>query len=443
MLGFGTVANKYFPYFQTKEGSHHNGFLFLILGVPLIGFIITSVLFVYFHDYLFTGPNENSALLDKYYLLILPLTFFTINTIVLEVYIRAFLKISFSNLVKEIILRLLTTLIILLYALDIININLFWYLFTASYGICMLLLIGYTIKIGQFNIKPNFLFLKKGLFREVIIFGVFGLFTALAGIIVSKIDIVMITYYLDLTDLGIFSLALYITTIIETPKKSITQIVNPIIASAWKNNNLKAIEDIYKKSSLNQLILGVFIFLLIWLNIESIFNLIPKGSIFIHGKYVILYMGLAKLADMATGVNGEIIGYSSKYKFGFFSILFLVVTAICMNYFLIPVYGITGAALATMFSIILFNLIKLIFIQIHYKLQPFTFASLYVIVIAGITWLIIAFIPDLKSDFFNLAYKSILITILFPGVIIYLKLSPDINELLNKNFNRFFKRKTD
>jgi O-antigen/teichoic acid export membrane protein len=44
MLGFGTVANKYFPYFQTKEGSHHNGFLFLILGVPLIGFIITSVL---------------------------------------------------------------------------------------------------------------------------------------------------------------------------------------------------------------------------------------------------------------------------------------------------------------------------------------------------------------------------------------------------------------
>jgi O-antigen/teichoic acid export membrane protein len=114
-----------------------------------------------------------------------------------------------------------------------------------------------------------------------------------------------------------------------------------------------------------------------------------------------------------------------------------------MNYFLIPVYGITGAALATMFSIILFNLIKLIFIQIHYKLQPFTFASLYVIVIAGITWLIIAFIPDLKSDFFNLAYKSILITILFPGVIIYLKLSPDINELLNKNFNRFFKRKTD
>ena len=77
----------------------------------------------------------------------------------------------------------------------------------------------------------------------------------------------------------------------------------------------------------------------------------PKGEVYKVGKFVVLFVMLGKLIDMASGANGEIIGLSKYYKFNMYCILFLAVLTVVGNYFLIPALGVTGAALATAISL--------------------------------------------------------------------------------------------
>ena len=129
----------------------------------------------------------------------------------------------------------------------------------------------------------------------------------------------------------------------------------------WRKGELLnhlEIKNIYEKSSLNQLLLGGFIFLIIWLNIDEGLALLPEK--FQGGKYVVLYIGLSKLFSVATGVNGQIIVNSKYYRFDLYSNFILLIITIFTNYIFIPessplseysIVGINGAAFATALSV--------------------------------------------------------------------------------------------
>ena len=80
----------------------------------------------------------------------------------------------------------------------------------------------------------------------------------------------------------------------------------------------KQLEMLYKKSSITQLIIGGFIFILVWFNIENIFKIIPHGNVYAQGIWVVFFIGLGKIFDMATGINQEIVGSSKYYKIDLF-----------------------------------------------------------------------------------------------------------------------------
>jgi O-antigen/teichoic acid export membrane protein len=107
-------------------------------------------------------------------------------------------------------------------------------------------------------------------------------------------------------------------------------------------------------------------------NIDELFGMMPKQEIYRQGKWVMLLVGISKLLDMVTGVNTEIISVSRYYSFNFYSLLFLVIIAVITNSIFIPLYGVNGAAIATLISIVLFNALKLVFIHLKLKMLPFS-----------------------------------------------------------------------
>ncbi|MDX5437582.1 MAG: hypothetical protein LPK03_10330, partial [Pontibacter sp.] len=60
-LGFVNMSVRYFPYFRDKD-RQHNGFLFLLLSVPLLGFILTTALFLLFKPAVVGYYIDNSPL---------------------------------------------------------------------------------------------------------------------------------------------------------------------------------------------------------------------------------------------------------------------------------------------------------------------------------------------------------------------------------------------
>ena len=64
---------------------------------------------------------------------------------------------------------------------------------------------------------------------------------------------------------------------IKIPGYSIAAISIPLTAQAWEKKDMNEIQNIYSKSSINQLILGGLFFVCVWINIDDIFSYFLKN----------------------------------------------------------------------------------------------------------------------------------------------------------------------
>jgi len=246
----------------------------------------------------------------------------------------------------------------------------------------------------------------------------------------------MVTSLLGLSQTGIYTTAFYIGMIIEIPRRAISQISIPFISENIKNQNLNKIEDYYKEISLHQTLIGVLFYLLVIINLDQIFNLIPNSESFISGKNVVYIIGFNKLIIMFFSFNSEIISLSKYYRFTVITIIILAIISIALNLFLIPNFGIEGAAYASLISISIFNLVKFIFLKIKMKISPFSNKSIIVLIIGLFLYYMSFYFPAFDNPFINIILKSFIITFLYLVIIISLNISKDFNLLLKRWINK-------
>ena len=84
---------------------------------------------------------------------------------------------------------------------------------------------------------------------------------------------------------GVYTIAFYFGTLVVIPSRPLLKISGTLIADAWKDNDLKKINNIYYKSCINQFIIGGFLFLGIWANIDNILTIL--GPDYQQSKWVI------------------------------------------------------------------------------------------------------------------------------------------------------------
>jgi len=193
-----------------------------------------------------------------------------------------------------------------------------------------------------------------------------------------------------------------------------------------EKNDLKDVNQIYKKSSLNALIFGIFLFGVLWSILPDLFKIMPKSDDMIKYIWVFFFLGLGKLVDMAFSVNGFIIIYSKYFRYNLIFLGILALTNIILNYFLIREEGILGAAIATAFSIISFNIIKLFFIWKKLNLWPFTRYTLLVVGL-GVFIMISGYLaPDINNSYINVFLKSAILSLIFYAGLKLLKINAEV-----------------
>jgi len=295
-------------------------------------------------------------------------------------------------------------------------------------------IIIYAYKKENFNIKFGINNIRNRL-KEITNYSFFSILSGFGNILVLNVDVLMVSAILGLSATGIYTTAFYIGLIIEIPRRAISQISIPIISENIKNNNFKEIGKNFKLVSLHQLIIGIFLYLLIILNLDNIFNIIPNSENFISGKNIVYIIGLSKLIIMTSGFSSELIMMSKYYKFNVITITILAILSIILNYMLIPQFGMIGAAYASLFSILTFNCIKLIFIKIKIGISPFSNKTIVPIIIGIIIFFIINYFPNNSNPFLDIIKNSLVISSLYIGMIYLLKVSPELNLIIKKIIN--------
>lgn len=435
-LGLNAVTIKYFPIFK-DESKKHRGFLgFLLIGVTL-GFILflccLPVIRWIFLDLLFVN-NENRELLSDNFLVLIPVVFLMLFNFIFLKYTSNFHRIVVPTILDQLFIKVALPVLVLLYIFQYINLQMFLMGIVINYILVFIGFVFYIIKLGQFHISIDRSFLSKPLKKEISEYSFFGILNALGSQLAFRIDTLMVAGLVSLSSGGIYAIVHVIIDVISKPLKAIIAIASPIISNKWVNKDITGIMSIYQKSSLLLLILGIYIFLGIWLSIDDLFLLMPNSEEMSKGKYVVFFLGIAKMIDLGTSVNSQIIAYSEKYKFNFYALMILACANILFNLIFIPEFQMVGAAIATLCSISLFNLAKVIYLKMKFGLQPFQPKTLVLILLAVTIFFILRFLPLYFNPFWNILVRSILLTVLYIGGAYLLKISSEFNGLINGGF---------
>jgi O-antigen/teichoic acid export membrane protein len=281
------------------------------------------------------------------------------------------------------------------------------------------------IREKQFSLKTNFRFLNRQMTLSIVSMAVFSILNGFSTLIIQNVDVIMVNSIKGLSAAGVYSICFFFGIVVSLPARSIYKIVNIVSAEAWKNNDMKTISDIYEKSCLTLFIIGMLLFLGIWVNVDNIFHIL--GAEYFPGRWVIFFIGFGSLVDMATGANSSVFGTSKYYKVQTAFLLLLVVFIIISNLILIPKFGITGAAIGSAGSITILNILRYLFLYIKFKLQPYTIRFVYVILIGALAYFITSQIPVFSNFIIDILIRSTVMASLFCFPVYFLKISVDIN----------------
>jgi O-antigen/teichoic acid export membrane protein len=424
-LGMQHSIIKFFSNYKTKQNK--DSFLTTTLLLPLLVIIPLGILGAYFYETIATWLSTENYLIKKYTFLIFIIAIFMGYFEVFYAWTKVQFKSVFGNFIKEIFARICITGLLFSVYFNWITNQQFIYAVVVVYGIRASIMLLFALTVY----RPKFQFKLPYNLKEIISFSIYILVAGSAAGILLEIDKFMIPQMEKIAEVAYYAVGIYIASVIGIPARAMQQITSPIIAQGMNENKLDEISKLYKQSSINLLVVGGLFFLLINLNINELYQIIDKPQ-FTKGIWVVLIISLAKLMELALGTGNAILVNSKFYKLFFYISLAMALSVIVLNHWLIAVMGINGAALATFIVVVVYGVIKIIFIKTKLNLQPFNVKTIQLILV--ITFLFIGF-SLLNFNFnplFSIILKSLFIIICYLIIIKKMKISNDIIELMAK-----------
>lgn len=436
-LGIANIILKYFPYYRSDD-KKHGGFVTFVSIWSLVCFVFFTILFVVFKKPIldhYQGKN-GALLLVRYFYYLIPLSFFTLVFAVMEGLALTVFKNVLSSFLREIVLRLFSTIGVLLIALRLLDYHGFLLVYVIANAAVLVILFIYITKGNYFKFSR----ISEGLRLQKKAFISYGLFTVLSNssfVMIQNLDTLMLSALTKQSFLyvGIYGTFFAIAVVISMPAKALSRTSLQIIAQAWAENDLVKIGKIYYKTSVVQMLLGCLLFVGLVSNKHFIVTLLTKHD---YARYfdVFIIVGVAFLVDMTGGINGYIINVSKYYRLTTVFVVSAVVLCVVSNWILIPRMNMMGAALSYLITMVALNFVYWLFIRIKFKLQPFGKTHLYILLIFAGCLLIGLYSPRINNVYLDMIYRSLIIGIVYAILTYVLKISEDINLI----FDRILKR---
>ena len=443
-LGVSTSAMRYYPYFKDEKEKDHGFFGWSVI-IPFFGFIIFTILFFVFKQPIENYFSQNSALFVDYIYFVIPMAFFMVYLLVFETNSNLLMRIVIPKFIREVGIRLMTLAVYLLYAFDVISLDGMVIALCLTYGIATVFNVIYlfTLKKVSFKIQPSYV--TKWLRKDFIFYTLFLIATSLAGNLIPVLNTFFVSGKLGLAVAGINTIAVYIANMVEIPYRSLAAISRPNISQGMKDSDFHGVNALIKSVSLHQFIVSCFIFFIIWINIDLIYNIIPNGNVYDEAKFVVFILAIVKIVNTSLNVGATVLSYSKYYYYSLLFTVILTFTAIVMNIKLIPMWGMEGAALASLISYLIYYLVLLTFVNWKLKLSPLSVKEFYALAIIVslfvMDWLLQKYMSvrllslfdkEMVGQTVDSVVRTLLMSIL--GVIIIYKsgISKQINDIINK-----------
>ncbi len=434
-LGTNSSIIRFYPYFKSTEHRDH-GFFFWTLVIPFIGFLLFAIVYWACHIPLGHWFGEKSPLFMDYYYMVLPLAFFMLYQSLFETNANVLMRIVVPRMVRELVVRVGLLVLYLLYAFRVLSLDGFVVGLCLNYAVAALIDLIYLFALGHISLRPDWAFLRanKLLVRNYLFYTGFLFVSALAGVLAPTLSSFFITAKMGLEHTGIYAIATYMATMVSIPYRSVTAIAAPQLAHSIKEKNNAECSHLVHQVNNNLLLVGGLIFLAIWFNIDLIYTILPNGSTYSVARTVVLILSVAQLLAATFSFCLSAINYSRFYVFSLLLSALLTVGTILLNNYLIPIFGMEGAALSTLLASAVYYGLAALILRFTCRVSAVNRKT-----ITGTALLVILFVINALWQHYlsisNLWLSGILRTVVLLGVGVFiawrLQLSTELNHLFH------------
>jgi O-antigen/teichoic acid export membrane protein len=425
LLAFGMQNTLVKFYSQCKTEQEEDRFLSFSVFFPLILSIPLLLIGWFFFDEIAAYLSKENPIV-KDYLWLIPFTGLCMAYFeIFYAWARVHMHSVFGNFIKEVGLRTFSLFTLIGIYYNWITIVQFVYVTAAIYFVALLVTMFYAFYLK----RPNFQLGLPHNFKDIVVYTFFIILSGSVATLLLDIDKIMLNQYIKIENIAYYSIATYIALVISVPSRAMHQIVYPITAKLMHEDKQEELNDLYKKTSINLQIVGGFVMLCIFVNINQLYEMIPKE--YGGGVLVVFMIGLSKYFDLILGNNNAIIFNTKYYRAVLFLGVVLVLLTVVLNMIFIPLFGILGSAFATLLSITLYSLAKLMFVVKRLHLYPFTKQTVHSILLTFGLFLLFYFWQFPFNPIIAIILKSGLVTIAYVYLNYKFKLSVQINEVLD------------
>jgi O-antigen/teichoic acid export membrane protein len=422
-IGMQNTLVKFYSQYKTEE--EKGRFLSFTVLFPLLLIIPMLLIGLFFYDEILFFLSKKNAIVKNYIWLIpfigLCMAYFEI----FYAWARVHMHSVFGNFIKEVGLRLFSLFLLIGVYYEWLTVEGFVYATAGLYFLAFLVTMFYAFSIQ----KPTFQFTIPVNTKEILTYTFYIILSGSVANLLLDGDKMILNQYMHIENIAFYSVATYIALVISVPSRAMHQIVYPITARLMHENKQEELNDLYKKTSINLQVVGGLVMLGIFVNINQLYDMVPKE--YSGGILVVFMIGISKYFDLILGNNNAIIFNTKYYRTVLFLGVGLVALTIGLNMIFIPIYGIMGSAFATLLSITIYSLAKLLFVVKRLHLYPFTKQTLHSLAITFLLFLMFYFWEFPFNPIINILLKSILITILYVYVNYKFVVSIEINEAIN------------
>lgn len=353
-LGLGAAIERYVSFYIGKNDIVGvRSTIVNSLKVSVFISIFVTILLFFFSDFLAVNIFKNPELgvLLKLFSLFLPLL--VLDQLMMPLF-RIYNRLDYFTFVKYILEASLK------FSLALLLIYLGYGIFGVAFAHLASISIS-AILLFYFSRKHCFDFFKKEIkiknnINELLKYSLPLVIGGFAGFILSATDTLMIGYFKDSVQVGIYNAAYPTATFLMILSSALLAVFLPIITKNLARNNLKEIRIVYYFVTKWIFVLNFFICLVVFYYSDNIIFFL-FGSEYLPGGLVLKILAISMFVNSLFAASGSILQMYKKTKIIMYILLFSAVLNVFLNYYLIPQYSILGATISTFLSTIVINML--------------------------------------------------------------------------------------
>ncbi len=332
-------------------------FLKEVFKILFIASFIVSILFYMtssaIDTYIFKSFDASSYLLGLV-IITIPFTFYNVLPEVFRAFHDVKIYSFFRNFSQNFLLLLLLSLG-LLTSLKFDPIYIL-YISIAAITSMMFIILYRFLKLQEIDI-----FIKGKYENKILAYSYPMFLTSSMMFLMGHVDSFMISYYLDVYQVGLYNACINLSFAITFMLASVNGFIAPKISQAYSRGDNKKVKELYVNSIKLIFISTTPVFILLYIFPEFFLGLF--GNEFLIATSTLMIVNTAFLINVLSGSVGYLLNMTDNQHI-FMRILSIgLLLNIVLNIFLIPMYGINGAAIATLISMGFWNIVSLIVLK--------------------------------------------------------------------------------